>query len=165
MTTTAQKETLLSLLQHNARLSVEEIGERLMLSPQAIAATLDAWEKDQTILGYHAVVRDSALPKQTVRAMIEVSVEPERDAGFDRTARSIAKFPEVTDLMLVSGNYDLLLFVGGENLQEVANFVASKLASLRGVRSTRTHFMLKRYKESGFQAEENESYERLSVSP
>lgn len=165
MPTAAKEEALLQLLQRNARLSVEEIAERLMMSPAQVAATIDGWEKNHTILGYHSVIRDNALPNQNVRAMIEVSVEPERDSGFDHIAQTIARFPEVTDLMLVSGNYDLLLFVVGRNLQEVANFVASKLASLKGVRSTRTHFMLKRYKESGFQAGDSDTHERLSVSP
>ncbi len=158
-------KAILKLLQRNARLSAEEISTRLDVPVQDIENLMRRWETDKTILGYHAVVRDEALHDQKVRAMIEVSVEPERDSGFDRTARSISKFPEVTDLMLVSGNYDLLLFIMGDTLQEVADFVASKLSPMKGVRSTRTHFMLKKYKESGFQLEDNEEYERLSVTP
>ena len=157
------EKAILKLLQSDARLSLEAISERLMIDIKEVAATIDRWEQDGTILGYRAVVRDGALQK--VRAMIEVSVEPERDSGFDRVAIQISRFPQVTDLMLVSGNYDLLLFVIGEDLQSVPDFVASKLSPMRGVRSTRSHFMLKKYKEAGFQLEEDEKHERLSVTP
>ena len=47
----------------------------------------------------------------------------------------------------------------------MADFVASKLATLDGVRGTRTHFMLKKYKEAGFLYEEDEDHERLKVTP
>jgi DNA-binding Lrp family transcriptional regulator len=67
--------------------------------------------------------------------------------------------------MLVSGNYDLQLIIVGDSLQDIAGFVSSKLAPMDGVTSTRTHFMLKKYKEAGFAASDDEAYERLSVAP
>lgn len=160
----ANKQAILKILRSNARLSVEQIAERLALPVDDVAACLRECEADNTILGYTAVIRDEA-HTSNVRAMIEVSVEPERDSGFDRIAQDISRFPQVTDLLLVSGNYDLLLLVKGDTLQEVGDFVAAKLSPIQGVRSTRTHFMLKRYKESGFQLEHHEEFERLSVSP
>ena len=84
-------------------------------------------------------------------------------SGFDQVARRIAKFPEVTDLCLVSGSCDLLLTVKGKNLQEVAHFVAAKLATIDGVMSTSTAFMLRKYKESGRIMEDDEEYERLKI--
>ena len=94
-----------------------------------------------------------------------MSIEPERDTGFDRIAKNISKFSEVSDVMLVSGNFDLQLIVVGEDLNDIADFVSRKLSTLDGIRSTRTHFMLKKYKESGFQLEDDEEYERLKVTP
>jgi DNA-binding Lrp family transcriptional regulator len=95
--------------------------------------------------------------------LIEVKVTPSRDGGFDRVARRIAKFPEVTDLCLLSGSYDLQLTVEGDSLQQVANFVAAKLATIDGVISTSTGFQLKKYKESGIIMQSDEEYERLKV--
>ena len=90
---------------------------------------------------------------------------PNRDGGFDQVAQRIARYPEVSDLCLISGSFDLLITINGKSLNEVANFVASKLATIDGVQSTSTGFMLKKYKESGRIMEDFEDYERLKVTP
>jgi DNA-binding Lrp family transcriptional regulator len=164
MTTEANKLAVLSLLQQNARLSARELAERLALPEADVQRLIAACEKDNTIHGYHALVNPDALPVK-VRALIEVSVQPERDHGFDHLARKMAKFPQVTDVTLVSGTFDLVLTVVGDNLQEVADFIATKLAPMAGIRHHSTHFVLKKYKESGFILDSDENYERLSVSP
>ena len=158
-------EKVLNLLQQDARLSSAAIAEMLAVSEQEVDAIIKKGEDEQIIRGYYALINESNLPKQRVRALIEVSVEPERDKGFDRIARNVSKFPEVSDVLLISGNFDLLLIVVGDSLNEVANFVSTKLAPLEGVQSTRTHFMLKKYKEAGFQLEGDEEYERLKITP
>jgi DNA-binding Lrp family transcriptional regulator len=160
----SDQDRILKLLQKNARLSEEQIAERLKLDAAAVKKTISACEGERSILGYFTVVDDKALSKDRVRAIIEVSVEPERDSGFDKIASLISKFDSVTDVILVSGDYDLLLVVEGEDLQEVANFVASRLSPLDGVRQTRTHFLLKKFKEAGFQYETDEDHERLSIT-
>ena len=90
---------------------------------------------------------------------------PRREGGFDQVARRIARLPEVTDLYLVSGSFDLLLTVEGDSLQEVASFVSAKLSTIEGVLSTSTSFLLKKYKESGKLFENEEEHERLQVCP
>ena len=84
-----------------------------------------------------------------VRALIEVSITPQKDVGFDKIAQRIYEFPEVKSCYLVSGGYDLLVVVEGNNIQMVADFVAAKLSSMSNVRQTATHFLLKKYKEEG----------------
>jgi len=137
----------------------------LNLSAPEVARRIKQYETDKVILGYKAVIDDDKVDTDLVKAVIEVKVQPERDGGFDRIAKRIAKFDEVTSLFLMSGGYDLLIFVEGRNLREVAQFVAEKLATLAGVTSTATHFMLKTYKEQGVLMENGEEIERLKVSP
>ena len=98
-------------------------------------------------------------------AVIEVKVQPEREGGFDRIARRISGFPEVVNMHLMSGKYDLLLFVEGDNLRKVASFVSERLATLDGVLSTGTHFMLKTYKQDGVLMDGEKQDDRLQVSP
>ena len=157
-------EKILNLLRENAKLTSTELAERLMIPEEEVASVIERCEKENIIRGYAALINESKLKKQRVRALIEISVEPERDSGFDRVARSLSKFPEVSDVMLVSGNFDLQLIVVGDNLNDVASFVSRKLAPLKGVQSTRTHFMLKKYKESGICMEDDEDYERLKIT-
>ncbi|MCI5779670.1 MAG: Lrp/AsnC family transcriptional regulator [Lentisphaeria bacterium] len=155
---------LISLLRANARMSVAELASRLGAAEADVAAALADMEKSGIIRGYTAIVSDEAPgSEQRVKALIEVKVTPNRDGGFDRVARRIAKFPEVTDLCLLSGGYDLQLTVEGDSLQQVANFVAAKLATIDGVISTSTGFQLKKYKESGIIMQSDEEYERLKV--
>ena len=97
--------------------------------------------------------------------MIEVKVTPEREGGFDRVAARLSKFPEVESMYLMSGSYDLLLFVTGRDLKQVAGFVSARLATIEGILSTTTHFMLKTYKKHGIMMETTEEHERLKVSP
>lgn len=160
-----KREKILELLQQNARLTASEISDRLNFDVDEIESTIKRCETENIIRGYYTLINEDNYHVKKVRALIEVSVRPERDGGFDRVARNIGKFSEVTDVMLISGNCDLQLIVVGESLNEVANFVAQKLAPLDGVLSTRTHFMLKKYKEAGFQFEDDEDYERLKITP
>lgn len=159
------RKQILRLLQRNARIGHQAIAERLQLTEAAVAATVRDMEQNGTIIGYYALVDEERAGTVPVRAMIEVEVQPEREGGFDRTAELISKFPEVQTVYLVSGRYDLRVEVVGDTLQEVAAFVSSKLAVLDGVKSTTTHFLLKKYKEAGFRLREEEAYDRLQVSP
>ena len=158
------KDKIISLLRSNAKLTASELAVNLNIPENEIAAAIAEMENDGVIRGYTAIVSDEAPGSETrVKALIEVKVTPNRDGGFDRVARRIAKFPEVTDLCLLSGNYDLQLTVEGSSLQQVANFVSGKLATIDGVISTSTAFQLKRYKESGMIMQSDEEYERLKI--
>ncbi len=99
-----------------------------------------------------------------VRALIEVSIIPEKDTGFDNIAQRIYAFPEVKTCYLVSGGYDLLVVVEGNNIQMVAEFVAAKLSSLPNVRQTATHFLLKKYKEEGQILKQSKHEKRQNIS-
>jgi len=97
--------------------------------------------------------------------VIELRIRPEREGGFDRIANRIGKFPQVESMFLMSGGFDLLLFVHGRNLQEVASFVSAELAPLDGVLATSTHFMLKTYKDQCLLMETTQHDDRLQVAP
>src|SRR5512135_1662996 len=158
-------DPLLKLLEEHALRSPEELSKMLGQPADDIQRRIKQYEDDKVILGYKAVINDDKVDTDLVKAVIEVKTQPEREGGFDRIAKRIAKFDEVTSLFLMSGGYDLLIFVEGRNLREVAQFVAEKLATLDGVTSTGTHFMLKTYKEQGVLMENDEEPERLKVSP
>jgi DNA-binding Lrp family transcriptional regulator len=105
------------------------------------------------------------LGRDIVRAVIEVKITPEREGGFNRLAERIAKYSEVSSCYLMSGGYDLLVIIEGTTLREVATFVSEKLATIQGVLSTATHFMLKPYKVDGVLMTIERNEERLAVSP
>ncbi len=158
-------DPLLQLLRRNARISNGDLAEMLSLAPADVAARVEAWQKEGTILGYHAVIDSEAAGDMSVSAFIEVRLTPERGGGFDRLAMRIARFDQVVSCYLASGGYDLMVVVEGGDLREVARFVSEKLSSLDGVISTATHFRLKTYKENGFVFERDTQPDRLAVAP
>lgn len=160
-----EKEPLLVELQKHARETNAALAERTSLSEAEVAGKIAGWEQDGTILGYQAILDTERVAKNAVSAFIEVKMTPERGGGFDRLAMRISRFEQVRSCYLASGGYDLLVLVEGEDLRDVARFVAEKLSTLDGVISTATHFRLKVYKENGFLFEREVQSERLSVAP
>ena len=143
-------EEILNLLKENARLSIEDIAAMTKKSIDEVKAIIKKFEDDGIILKYSAIVNPDKDPeeKAAVRAVIEIQVAPEREHEFDGIAERIWRFPQVKSLYLMSGGYDLQVIIEGDSLQDVAFFVARKLSTLEGVRSTKTHFVLKAYKEN-----------------
>jgi len=158
-------DELLKILQHNALESREDIARMLNVPVAEVARRIAAYERDGVIRGYQAILNEDRLDLDTVTAVIEVKVTPEREGGFNRIAERLSRFPEVRSAHLMSGTYDLLLFVEGPTLQAVAAFVSERLATINGVLSTSTHFMLKTYKRLGVLMESHHEDERLQVTP
>ncbi|HEV2211261.1 MAG TPA: Lrp/AsnC family transcriptional regulator [Verrucomicrobiae bacterium] len=158
-------DELLRILQKNALESRETIARMLGVTVTEVNARIAEYEKSGVIRGYHAILNEDQLGLEKVTAVIEVKITPQREGGFDTLANRISRFPEVTAAYLMSGAYDLLLFVEGRTLREVATFVSEHLSPLEGVLSTSTHFMLKTYKRFGVLMHQESPDERLSVSP
>jgi len=158
-------DELLKILQSNALEPRENIGRMLGVAAAEVNARIADYEKRGVIRGYQAILNEDQLDLDKVTAVIEVKVTPQREGGFDTIAQRISRFPEVRSAYLMSGTYDLLLFVEGGTLREVAAFVSERLSPLEGVLSTSTHFMLKTYKRFGVLMHQESSDERLSVSP
>ena len=158
-------DALLKLLRDNAALSTADLAGMLELSEDEIRDKIRQAQADGDILGYQAILSDEASGHDGVQAVIEVKLTPERGGGFDRLAGRISKYSEVNSCYLMSGSYDVLVIIDGNSLHEVASFVSEKLATIEGVTSTATHFLLKRYKEKGVLISGTEEIERLAVSP
>lgn len=157
-------DELLKLLRKNALESPKNLAKMLRISEKEVKARIAKYERNGVIRGYQAIVNEDRLDLDCVRAVIEVRITPEREGGFDRISSRISRYPEVDSLFLMSGSYDLLVFVKGKNLKEVALFVSEKLATIEGVISTSTHFMLKTYKDQSVLMQVEPPNERPPVS-
>ncbi len=159
-------KAVLKLILEGEYLSTRQMGEILGLSEAEVQVELDALRKEQILLGWRPVLNPDHLNEDEVRAVIEVKISPEREGGFDRIAERISKFERVESCYLMSGAYDLLVFVKADNLKRVASFVFEKLATIEGVNSTATHFMLRAYKEQGFLLQASDRPEdKPAISP
>lgn len=159
-------DEILELLIKDARITPEEIAKLTGKSPALVKKTIKNYEKNGVIVKYKTMVNQDLARESNsfVRALIEVSISPQKDVGFDYVAERIYSFPEVTSCYLVSGSYDLLIVVEGDNIQTVSNFIAAKLSPMENVRSTTTHFLLKKYKEDGHVFKKSRDRKRLNIS-
>ena len=158
-------EEILDLLRQNARLSVKDMAAMTKKSEDEVKAIMNKLEDDGVILKYAAIVnpeKDKA-NKDKVCAEIQIQVQPQREHGFDAIADRIYRFPQVRSVYLMSGGYDLKIIIEGDNLKDVALFVSEQLATLEGVRSTKTNFVLKTYKENDVIYVEDEMDRREGV--
>jgi DNA-binding Lrp family transcriptional regulator len=157
---------LLKLLLEGGRLDTAQLAQVLKLSEAEVNRQIAQLKAQGILLGFAPVLNLANEDTHVVRAVIEVRITPERGGGFNRLAERISRFDEVESCYLMSGGYDLLVFVNGASLQRVAAFVSEKLSTLEGVLSTATHFMLRSYKEHGFMLEiKAAEHDRLNVAP
>ena len=158
-------EEILELLRQNARLSIADIASMTKKSETEVQSIIKTLEQDGIILKYAAIINPEKdkVAKDKVTAEIQIQVQPQREHGFDAIADRIYRFPQVKSLYLMSGGYDLKVLIEGNNLKEVALFVSEKLSTLEGVRSTKTNFVLKTYKENDIVYVEDERDRREGV--
>ncbi|MCZ6671680.1 MAG: Lrp/AsnC family transcriptional regulator [Verrucomicrobia bacterium] len=143
-------EKVLQLLVEGESLTTRQMAEVLNYSEEEVESQLQELKKENILLGWRPVLNPSAEVDAVVRAVIEVKIKPEREGGFDKLAERISRFDEVESCYLMSGGYDLLVVVKGRQLHAVAGFISERLATIEGVLSTATHFLLRAYKEQGY---------------
>ncbi|MDD2362842.1 MAG: Lrp/AsnC family transcriptional regulator [Oscillospiraceae bacterium] len=142
-------DKLLKLLDENARLTNSQLAVMLGITEQEAEDKISELERSGVIRGYKSVIDWERTDRAYVTALIELRVSPKRDLGFEEIAETIMRFDEVESVYLMSGGYDLSVIVNGQTFKDVAMFVAKRLSTLESVLSTATHFVLRRYKDSG----------------
>ena len=155
---------ILEILSLDSKISHEDIARQMNMPVQKVKKYITRFENDRIILRYKTLINWERIKHDEVRALIEVKVTPERGVGFDAVAEHIYRFPEVSSVYLLSGSYDLMVQVEGPNLKEVSLFVSEKLATIKNVQSTVTHFLLKKYKEDGETMVEHQESKRLPIT-
>ena len=156
---------LLKLLEKDCTMSPAQLAAMCDTTEEDILNRVQSLKEEGVILGYKALVNWEKTAIETVEALIEVKITPQRDKGFDRIAERIYQYEEVESCYLMSGGYDVTVIITGRTLREVALFVSEKLSTIDGVTSTATHFILKKYKQQDVVFERREEQkERLIFS-
>lgn len=143
------REQILTIIEKNSRIDIKELAILLGADEISVANELQAMEEEGIICGYHTMIDWEKTDIEKVSAIIEVRIAPSRGLGYDKIAERIYNYPEVNTVYLISGSYDLLVSLESKSLKSAASFVNEKLATIEGVLSTTTHFVLKKYKDHG----------------
>ena len=146
---TGMRERILTFIEKNSRIDLNELAIMLGVDEASVVKELEAMENERIICGYHTLIDWDKAGIEKVTAMIEVRVTPQRGMGFDKIAERIYNYPEVNSVYLISGGFDLMVTLEGKTLREVSQFVTDKLSTLDQVLSTKTNFILKKYKDHG----------------
>ena len=154
---------ILKYIEKKSKVDLGELAIMLGTDEVTIANEIADMEKEKIICGYHTLLDWDKAGVETVPALIEVRVTPQRNQGFDRIAERIYNYPEVTSVYLISGSYDLLVTLESKTLMEVSLFVSEKLSPIESVISTATHFILKKYKDHGTILVKKSESERMPV--
>lgn len=159
------REKILNYIEHNSRIDMKELAVLLGMNEIDVINEIAAMESEGIICGYHTLIDWDKVTQEKVLALIEVRVTPQRGKGFDDIAERIYKYPEVQSTYLISGAYDLLIFMEGKSIREISQFVSEKLSTLDSVLSTATHFVLRKYKDSGTILHKKYEDERMLMTP
>ncbi len=160
---TVLEKEVLAILAEDARMPAEKIAAMLSLDESSVRNCIRGMEESGLLVKYTTIVNSELAEEVLVEALIEVKVTPKKAEGFDGIAKQIAAFPEVKGVYLMSGAYDLAVFIEDTSLQKVARFVSERISTFDGVLSTATHFILKKYKIEGVLTEKENADNRLSV--
>lgn len=159
------REKILTFIEKNSRVDLKELAVILGVDEVTVAQELKNMEEEHVICGYHTLINWDKVGVEKVTAMIEVRVTPQREMGFDKVAERIYKYPEVNAVFLISGGFDLMVTLEGKTLREVSQFVTDKLSTLDSVLSTKTNFILKKYKDHGTIMAAAPKDERILITP
>ena len=141
------REKILNYIETNSRIDIHDLAIMMGTDETTIMNELEEMEQSHIICGYHTLINWEKAGIEKVTAMIEVRVTPQRGMGFDKVAERIYNYPEVNSVYLISGGFDFMVTLEGKTLREVSEFVSDKLSPLDSVLSTKTNFILKKYKD------------------
>ncbi len=159
------REKILTFIEKNSRVDLKELAIVLGVDEVVVLNEMQKMEEENIICGYHTIIDWDKVGVEKVTAMIEVSVTPQRGMGFDKFAERISNYPEVTSVYLISGSCDFMVIIEGKTLRDVAQFVSDKLSTIDTVLSTKTNFILKKYKDHGTIFEDEKEDERIQMLP
>ena len=155
------REKILTFIEKNSRIDLKELAIILGVDEASVVNELQKMEEEHIICGYHTLIDWDKAGIEKVTALIEVRVTPQRGMGFDKVAERIYNYPEVNSVYLISGGFDFMVTIEGKTLREVSQFVSDKLSPLDSVLSTKTNFILKKYKDHGTVMAEQAKDERM----
>lgn len=138
---------ILDALQRDGRLSVVDLAESIGLSPTPCARRIKMLESEGAIEGYAAVLNPARVGL-AVLAIVQVKLTEHTDETVARFEREIQLMDEVTKCFAMTGSYDFILEVYGEDLEALSNVVLKKLIRVPNVRDMQSSVVLATIKRS-----------------
>ena len=143
----AMDRRILSALRRNGRLTMNELGAEVGLSPSPCWTRVRRLEAAGVIAGYSALIDRRVLGIDNV-VFVEVTLDRHDDKVLERFGEALARIPEVLDAYLVTGDYDYLVKVAVTGTAHYERFLRESLYRIEGIRHSRSTFALRAMKET-----------------
>lgn len=138
---------IIAALQADGKITVNELAEKVGLSASPCARRVRMLEQSGVIKGYAAII-DQKKVGLPISAFASIKLERQREDALERFSKAVARWPEVVDCYLMTGQRDYLLRIVVADLEAYEEFLNDKLTRLDGVASIETSFALKQVKRS-----------------
>ncbi|QCO57798.1 Lrp/AsnC family transcriptional regulator (plasmid) [Pseudorhodobacter turbinis] len=136
---------ILHELQRDARLSLQELSDRIGLSPSPCARRIRKLETEGYITGYSAQI-DEAKLGFGFNVFVSVRLDRQADDRLVSFEQQVRNCPEVVDCWLMTGSFDYLLRVAVRDLNEFEHFLTGRLTKFSGVASLESSIPIRRVK-------------------
>jgi Lrp/AsnC family transcriptional regulator, leucine-responsive regulatory protein len=144
---------ILTLIQENSKLTANQIAKKINTPITTVFAKTKRMEEMGIIKQYRAILSPEKLNLSTaafILAAVSYSAKNEDGTPISQrqVAEEIARFPEVQEVHIITGDWDLLVKLRAENVDAVGKFVVDKLRSIKGLDKTLTCMVFETVKES-----------------
>ncbi|MDJ1465748.1 Lrp/AsnC family transcriptional regulator [Nitratireductor sp. GZWM139] len=139
---------ILALLQVDARLTNNDLSERVNLSPSQCSRRRQRLEEEGYICGYAAMLDRDRLGFPLVN-IITVTLATHNPDNARRFGELLARLPEVQEAHALTGEMDYILKVVTPDLKSLSNFVNGVLLPHDSVQHVKSAIVLETLKETG----------------
>jgi len=142
---------ILRIIQRNSKITTREIARQLNIPVTTVFTRIKKLEQKGIIKEYRAILNEKKLGKSTtafILASFSYRTQNKELLSQRELAREIAKFPEVQEVHIITGDWDLLIKVKGENVEAIGKFVIDKLRLVKGIEKTLTCVVFETEKET-----------------
>jgi Lrp/AsnC family leucine-responsive transcriptional regulator len=142
--------SILRIIQEDCRLTSREISDQTGLPITTVFAKMRRMEKAGLIKGYRAVLNPTQLGSGTT-AFILASFSyksGEKRISQREVARELANFPEVQEVHIISGEWDIIMKVKAKDVDSIGKYVVDRLRLVKGIAKTLTCLVFQSEKES-----------------
>ena len=143
---------ILSLLQENSQLTAKQIAKKVNAPITTVFAKINRMEELGIIKEYRAIIAPEKLDASTaafILASVSYRAKPDNLPVSQRAvAEEIAKFPEVQEVHIITGDWDLLIKLRGASVDAIGKFVVDRLRLVNGLEKTLTCMVFETLKET-----------------
>ncbi len=136
-----QDKKILNILQSNAKLSTKEVAERIGLTVTPTYERIKRLEKLGVISNY-TIVLNKKLVGKTLEGFCNITLKEHAKKNINGFERAVIKLAEVKECYHVAGNFDYLIKVIVDDMEEYENFIKNKLASIDNIANVQSSFIM-----------------------